>query len=190
MHQWATIGNCHVQVTLKNTEIWLWKGPSWQSPKSPVQRPYCIGPKFHLTFIKVLSQVITVPKMNEIHSFMSENGPQNGFHMLSIWKMNSAAWRPSWIKISKWGYVHQWATIDHVHAWPCPGHILNPNPYDRGLFGPQACIFGHSFVHNHFTCLILHVFLPYKFSYNKRYNIAGNDQYIWQHGWWLSQIWC
>ena len=28
---------------------------------------------------------MTVPKMNEIHSLMSENGPQNGSHMLGIW---------------------------------------------------------------------------------------------------------
>ena len=21
-------------------------------------------------------------------------------------------------------YWHQWATIDNVHAWPCPGHII------------------------------------------------------------------
>ena len=55
---------------------------------------------------------------------MSENEPWNGFHMLSIWKTYLAAWRPSWTKIPKWGYVHQWATIDNVHAWPCPGHII------------------------------------------------------------------
>ena len=39
--------------------------------------------------------------------------------------MNLAtSWRPSWIKNSKWGYVHQWVTIDNVHAWPCPGDII------------------------------------------------------------------
>ena len=62
--------------------------------------------------------------MNEIHSFMSENGPRNGSHMLSIWKTKSATWRPSWTKISKRCYVHQWAIIDNVHAWPYPGHII------------------------------------------------------------------
>ena len=75
-------------------------------------------------FIKVLSLVTTVPNMNEIHSFMSEKGPRNGSHMLSMLKMKLAAWRPYWTNISKWGYVHQWATIDNVHAWPCPGHII------------------------------------------------------------------
>merc|ERR1711893_236290 len=78
----------HVQVTLLSTEIWLRKGPSGQSPKSAIWRPYWIGPKFYLTCIKVLSKVITVPNMNEIHSFMSENRTRNGFHMLSIWKTN------------------------------------------------------------------------------------------------------
>ena len=67
---------------------------------------------------------MTVPNMNEIHSFMSENGPRNGFHMLSIWKMKLATWRPSWTKNSKRGYVHQWVTIDNVHAWPRSGNIL------------------------------------------------------------------
>ena len=67
---------------------------------------------------------MTVPNMNEIRWFMPENGPRTGFHMLSIWKTKLATWRPSWIKISKWGYVHQWATIDNVHAWPCPGHNI------------------------------------------------------------------
>ena len=64
--------------------------------------------------------------MNEIHSFMSENGPRNRFHMLTIWKTYLAAGRPSWIEISKRGYIHlhQWATIDNVYAWPCPGHII------------------------------------------------------------------
>merc|ERR1711893_462164 len=66
----------HVQVTLLSTEIWLRKGPSGQSPKSAIWRPYWIGPKFYLTCIKVLSQVLTVPNMNEIHSFMSENRPR------------------------------------------------------------------------------------------------------------------
>merc|ERR1711893_18122 len=91
----------HVQVTSLSTEIWLWKGPSCQSPKSAVWRPYWIGPKFYLTCIKVLSWVITVPNMNEIRSFMSENRPRNGFHMLSIWKTKLATLRPSWTKISK-----------------------------------------------------------------------------------------
>merc|ERR1711893_42233 len=91
----------HVQVTLLSTEIWLRKGPSGQSPKSAIWRPYWIGPKFYLTCIKVLSWVITVPNMNEIHSFMSENGLRNGFHMSSIWKTKLATWRPSWTKIAK-----------------------------------------------------------------------------------------
>ena len=51
----------HVQVTLLSTEIWPQTGPSWQSPKSTVRRPFWIGPKFYLMCIKVLSQVITVP---------------------------------------------------------------------------------------------------------------------------------
>ena len=55
---------------------------------------------------------------------MSENWPWIGFHILSIWKTYLATWRPSWTKISKWGYMHQWATIDNVHAWPCPGHFI------------------------------------------------------------------
>merc|ERR1711893_31585 len=87
----------HVQVTLLSTEIWLWKGPFCQSPKSAIWRPYWIGPKFYMTCIKVLSQVITVPNMNEIHSFVSEKGPRNGFHTLRIWKTKSAIWRPYWI---------------------------------------------------------------------------------------------
>ena len=67
---------------------------------------------------------MTVPNMNEIRSFMSENGLRNGSHMLSIWKTYFAAWRPSWTRISKWGYVHQWATIDNVHAWPCSCNLI------------------------------------------------------------------
>ena len=111
-------------VTLLSTEIWSRKDPYWQSPESGVWRPFWIRTKFYLTCIKVLSQIINVPNMNEIHSFMSENGPQNGSHMLSIWKTKSATWRPSWTKISKRCYLHQWATIDNVHAWPYPGHII------------------------------------------------------------------
>ena len=57
-----------------------------------------------------------MPNMNEIRSFMSENGPRNRYHMLSIWKTYFAAERPSWIEILKRGYVHQWAMIDNVYA--------------------------------------------------------------------------
>ena len=62
--------------------------------------------------------------MNEIHSFMSENSPQNGFLMLSIWKMKLATWPPSWTKNSKWGYMRQWVTIDNIYAWQCPGDLI------------------------------------------------------------------
>ena len=87
-------------------------------------QPSWIWPKFYLTCIKAPSHVLTVPNMNEICSFMSENGPRNRFHMLSIWKTYFATGQPSWIKISKRGYVHQWATIDNVYAWRYPGHII------------------------------------------------------------------
>ena len=85
--------------------------------------------------------------MNEICSFMSENRRQNGSYMLSIWKTLSATWRPSWIEISKWGYVHQWAPIENVYAWPCPGHIImywdlaaEPSILTKFKIGPTAAI--------------------------------------------------
>ena len=74
--------------------------------------------------MKVLPYVMNVPKINEFCSFMSENEPQNGFPMLSIWKMKLATWQPSWTKNSKQGDVLQWTTIDDVHAWPFSGDVL------------------------------------------------------------------
>ena len=47
------------------------------------------------------------------------------FINLHMWLLCQASliW-PSWIEISKWGYVHQWAPIENVYAWPCQGHII------------------------------------------------------------------
>ena len=59
--------------------------------------------------------------MNEMRWFMYENGTWNDFLYM---EKEICHWRPSWIKISKWGYVHQWAPIDNVNAWPCQGHII------------------------------------------------------------------
>ena len=62
---------------------------------------------------------MNVPNMKDIRWFMSENRPQIGLYLFSIMQ-NLVTWRPSWIKISEWGYVHQWTT-----TWPYIGHIVH-----------------------------------------------------------------
>ena len=49
---------------------------------------------------------------------------RNGSHMLSMGNPEFPASRPSWTKISKWGYVHQWDIKGNVYAWACPGQVI------------------------------------------------------------------
>ena len=50
-------------------------------------------------------------------------------------------------KISKRSYVHQWATIDNVHAWACQGQVIQygdltaeRSPLAETKIGPMAAI--------------------------------------------------
>ena len=111
----------HVHVTL-GTEIWLRKCPSWQIRKWLYGGHIGLGQNclWRAPRSYDRSWLFSI-WMRSIHSCLRA---AEWFPYVKYMENEISHMVASWIKNTKWGYVHQWVTIYNVHAWPCPGDII------------------------------------------------------------------
>lgn len=108
MYQWATTDH---------DLVWPCPGPSWRSPKSALRHS-----ELYFTSWSYDRSWLCPIWMRFVYSCLTTG--QNGLNMLSVRKTWSAARLPSRIKNKKWRYMRQWATMDNIRAWPCPGQLI------------------------------------------------------------------